>query len=42
VDTGSNGLAQGLFGGDVLESGMKPLTIVISFDIGAPEIEKAA
>jgi hypothetical protein len=34
VDTGSSGLALCLFGADVPEGGMKPLTVVISLDVG--------
>src|SRR5256886_6937165 len=34
VDIGLSGLAFCLFGGDIPESGMKPLTIVVSFDVG--------
>jgi len=34
VDIGLSGFALGLFGGDIPESGMKPLTIVVSFDAG--------
>jgi hypothetical protein len=34
VDTGLSGLALRLFGGDVPEGGMEPLTIVVSFDVG--------
>jgi hypothetical protein len=34
VDTGLYGLALCLFGGDIPEGGMEPLTIVISFDVG--------
>jgi hypothetical protein len=34
VDTGLSGLAFRLFGGDIPESGMEPLTIVVSFDVG--------
>src|SRR5579885_1923542 len=34
VDTGSSGLAFCMSGGDIAEGGMKPLTIVISFDAG--------
>ena len=34
VDTGLSGLALCLFGGDIPEGGMEPLTIVVSFDVG--------
>src|SRR2546430_6264142 len=34
VDIGLSGLALCLFGGVIPESGMKPLTIVVSFDVG--------
>jgi hypothetical protein len=34
VDTGSSDLALCLFGRDIPEGGMKPLTIVVYFDIG--------
>ena len=33
VDTGLSGLALCLFGGDIPEGGMEPLTIVVSFDV---------
>jgi hypothetical protein len=34
ADTGLSGLALCLFGGDIPEGGMEPLTIVVSFDVG--------
>jgi hypothetical protein len=34
VEIGLSGLALCLFGGDIPKSGMKPLTIVVSFDVG--------
>src|SRR5512132_3151630 len=34
VDTGLRGLKLCLFGGDVPEGGVEPLTVVVSFDIG--------
>src|SRR6202035_5123630 len=34
VDTGLSGLALCLFGGDIPEGRMEPLTIVVSFDVG--------
>ena len=33
MDTGLSGVAFCLFGGDIPESGMEPLTIVVSFDV---------
>jgi hypothetical protein len=48
VDTGLSGLALCLFWGDIPEGGMKPLTIVISFDVseqvvpgGIPVLQQA-
>src|ERR1700730_3003868 len=34
ADTGLSGLALCLFGGDIPEGGMEPLTIVVSYDVG--------
>jgi hypothetical protein len=34
LDTGLRGLKLCLFGGDVPEGGVEPLTVVVSFDIG--------
>jgi hypothetical protein len=34
VNTGLSNLALCLFGGDISEGGMRPLMIIVSFDIG--------